>query len=232
MKRLTSAVAFATLFAASFAHAQDFSINVGAISVIPEDSSSPLNTVEQVAGLSPNSTGVAVNTNTQLGLTFDYQWENGWGFELVAATPFAHDIYGSGALSGLSIGKTKHLPPTLFAQYHWDTGIEGLKPFIGFGVNYTTFFDDQASSELTQTLQALGVAGSDDTVDLALSNSWGAAVQAGVNWTISDRWGAQLMVSHIDIDTTASVRLNGATIEQTDVAIDPYVAMIALRYTF
>ncbi|WP_370259783.1 OmpW family protein [Idiomarina sp.] len=232
MKRLTSAVALATLFAASFAQAQDFSINVGAISVIPDDSSSSLNTVEQVAGLPANSTGVAVNTNTQLGLTFDYQWENGWGLELVAATPFSHDIYGSGTLSGLSIGKTKHLPPTLFVQYHWDTGVQGLEPFVGLGVNYTTFFDDQASSELTQTLQTLGVAGADDSVDLALSNSWGAAIQAGVNWQISERWGAQLMVSHIDIDTTASVRLNGSTIEQTDVAIDPYVAMIALRYTF
>src|SRR5690554_6662541 len=98
----------------------EFSVNVGAISAIPSDSSSSLNVIEGVAGLPTDSTGVGVNNNTQLGLTFDYRLSSSWGLQLIAATPFSHDITGTGAIDGLKVGKTKHLPPTLLAQYHFD----------------------------------------------------------------------------------------------------------------
>lgn len=212
--------------------ANDFSVNVGAIGVMPDDSSGSLNVVESVAGLEQNSTGVGVNTNTQLGLTFDYALDENWVVELVAATPFSHDITATGSLAGLNIGKTKHLPPTLLAQYHFDLGSDLFKPFVGVGINYTAFFDEQSSPELRSTLQALGVATADDSVDLALENSWGLALQAGVNVELNKDWGVHLMVSKMDIDTTGDVRLNGATIESVDVQIDPYVAMVGLRYHF
>lgn len=212
--------------------ASDFSINVGAISVVPNDSSGHLNVVETVADLPENSTGVGVNTNTQLGLTFDYQLNENWTVELVAATPFSHDITATGALAGLKVGKTKHLPPTLLAQYHFDINSELFKPFVGVGVNYTTFFDEQIDPQLRSTLGALGVATDDDSVSLALKNSWGYALQAGVNVDLSENWGLHFMVSRMDIDTTGDVRVNDTTIQSVDVDIDPYVAMAGVRYNF
>lgn len=212
--------------------ASDFSLNVGAISVMPDDSSSSLNVVESVAGLPENSTGVGVNTNTQLGLTLDYAIDNNWTVELVAATPFSHDITASGALDGLKIGKTKHLPPTLLAQYHFDLNSDMFKPFVGIGVNYTAFFDEQVDPQLRSTLTGLGVVTDSDSVDLALENSWGYALQAGVNVALNNDWGVHFMVSKMDIDTTGDVRVNGNTIESVDVDIDPYVAMLGVRYNF
>ena len=212
--------------------ANDFSVNVGAISVMPDDSSGSLNVVESVAGLGPNSSGVGVNTNTQLGLTFDYALDNNWVIELVAATPFSHNISGTGSLKGIKIGDTKHLPPTLLAQYHFDIANDNITPFIGVGANYTTFFDDQVSPAVKNLLVSTGVATTADNVDLALSNSWGVALQAGVNVELSNDWGLHFMVSKMDIDSTGDVRLNGTAIERVDVKIDPYVAMAGLRYTF
>jgi len=80
-------------------------------------------------------------------------------------------------------------------------------------------------------LQALKVAGATDQVDLKLSDSWGLALQAGVNYKLGDNWGLHFMVSKMDIDTQAEVRLNSATIQSVDVQIDPLLAMAGVRWS-
>ena len=209
----------------------NIAVNVGAITVAPNDSSSTLNVVESVAGLPAGSTQVAVNTNTQLGLTIDYKINNQWTAELIAATPFSHDISVKGsAIDGLDVGNTKHLPPTLVAQYHFDMGNSNLDPFVGVGVNYTKFYDASASDTLKTTLRALNVTTANDEVDLALDDSFGVALQAGVNYKINDHWGAHVAISKIDIDTQANVTVNGNSIQKVDVQIDPMVVMVGLRF--
>jgi outer membrane protein len=224
------ALALGTLTSASAL--ANISVNVGAINVAPNDSSTSLNVVESVAGLPAGSTAVGVNSNTQLGLTVDYQIDKNWTVELIAATPFSHDIEVEGsAIDGLDIGNTKHLPPTLLAQYHFDLGDSNLDPFIGLGLNYTKFFDTSASGVLKSTLQALKVAKASDNLDLKLKDSWGLALQAGVNYKLDKNWGLHFMVSKMDIDTVGEVRLNGATIQSVDVQIDPLVVMAGVRWS-
>jgi outer membrane protein len=211
----------------------NWSVNVGAISVLPQDSSSHLNVVETVAGLPANSTEVAVDNNTQLGITVDYQLTKNWTIELIAATPFKHDVQVKGsAIDGLPLGSTKHLPPTLLAQYHFDLGDSRFDPFVGLGLNYTNFFQEDVSGELVSTLQALNVTDANDRVELKLKDSWGLAMQAGVNVTLADQWSAHLMLSKMDIDTEGRVLVNGTSIQSVDVTIDPYVWMIGARYSF
>ena len=231
MKTTLSLVTLATLLAAAPAYA-DFAINVGAITVAPDDSSSNLNVIEQVAGLPAGSTTVGVNTNTQLGLTFDYRINPNWAVQLIAATPFSHDIKVKGsAIDGLKVGKTKHLPPTLLAQYHFMPQHQTFDPFVGVGLNYTVFFDEKTDSQLDGALDALNVTTATDTVGLKLKSSFGLALQAGVNVKLTDSLGVHLMLSKMDIDTTGRVQVNGATIQSVNVNIDPYVAMIGLRWT-
>jgi len=209
----------------------NLSVNVGAITVAPNDSSSTLNVVESVAGLPAGSTQVAVNNNTQLGFTIDYKINNNWTAEIIAATPFSHDINVKGsAIDGLDIGNTKHLPPTLVAQYHFDMG-NNIDPFVGVGLNYTKFFDASASDTLKTTLRALNVTTANDDVDLELDDSVGLALQAGVNYKINDHWGAHFAVSKIDIDTEANVTVNGNSIQKVDVQIDPMVVMVGVRFS-
>ena len=117
-------------------------------------------------------------------------------------------------------------------QYHFDLNSDTFKPFVGIGVNYTAFFDEQVDPQLRSTLGSLGVVTDSDSVDLALKNSWGYALQAGVNVAINNDWGLHFMVSKMDIDTTGDVRVNGNTIQSVDVDIDPYVAMAGVRYNF
>ncbi len=230
MKTKLSLIAIAlSAFAAAPAMA-DFSINVGAINVMPDESSSNLNVIETVAGLPAGSTGIAVNNNTQLGLTFDYKFTENFGLQLIAATPFSHDLKVKGsAIDGLNIGKTKHLPPTLMAQYHF-TQHAKFQPFVGVGLNYTTFFDEKVNGDLEGALIALDVTTANDDVSLSLSESWGLAVQAGFNYAINERMGVHFMVSKMAIDTTGNVKVNGATVQSVNVDIDPLVAMLGFRW--
>jgi len=231
MKTMLTAVTLGLGLLAAPAMAE-FSVNVGAISVMPSDSSSNLDAIEGLhPGLEQNTTGVKVNTNTQVGLTFDYKFDKNWGVQLIAATPFTHNITGDGAIDGLKIGKTKHLPPTLLGQYYFDLGNSNIQPFVGLGINYTNFFNTEADQQLISTLVALGAANANDPVTIKLKNSWGLAAQAGVNFKLSDNLGIHVMISKIDIDTKAHVRVNGNTVQSVDVSIDPLVAMIGLRWT-
>jgi outer membrane protein len=160
-----------------------------------------------------------------LGITIDYAFNDTWVLELIAATPFSHDVNGTGGLAGNKIANIKHLPPSLVAQYHFlDTSYQ-FRPFIGVGVNYTTFFDEQPSQALKATL------GTDD-VDVELDDSFGLLVQVGANYKIDDNWGLHAMVSVMDIDTDATVYANGSKALTSTVELDPVVAMFGVKYSF
>ena len=111
------------------------------------------------------------------------------------------------------------------AQYHFlDTSYQ-LRPFIGVGVNYTTFFDEQPSQALKATL------GTDD-VKVELDDSLGFLVQVGANYKMDDHWGLHAMVSIMDIDTDATVYANNAKALTSTVELDPVVAMFGVKYSF
>ncbi|NTS76536.1 outer membrane beta-barrel protein [Catenovulum sp. SM1970] len=233
MTIISKLAAVCTLALVSQAAFANFSVNIGAITVAPDESSGHLDVIENVAGLPAGSTGVSVDDNTHLGLTIDYAIDDNWTIELVAATPFSQDVQVKGsAINGLNIGEVKHLPPTLFGQHHFGSADDKLRAFVGLGINYTVFFDEEPDAELVSTLQALGVAGANDSVGLELDDSVGLAFQAGANYKIDANWGLHLMVSAIDIDTEANVKVNGNSIQKVDVDIDPFVVMFGARYTF
>ncbi len=148
-----------------------------------------------------------IDNNTQLTLTAEYFIANNLGVELLVATPFEHDV----SISGIGYaGTIKHLPPTLSLNYHFPTN-GNIKPYAGVGVNYTTFFDETSP---------LGV--------LSLDDSFGFAVQVGVDFPINNTGMVRLNARWIDIETDVS--LNGAGIGTADV--DPVVLGIAYVHRF
>ncbi|CAH9064150.1 Outer membrane protein W [Pseudoalteromonas holothuriae] len=216
MKTLSTALLTALLVAAPFAQAQ-FSVNVGAINVNPSNTASH---IDQNTAL-----GLVADSDTQLGVTFDYQYSEHITFELIAATPFSHTVNGAGGLQGAEIAKIKHLPPTLLAQYHFFAADAKFRPFVGAGLNYTVFFDEEATQALRTTL------GTDD-VKVDLDNSFGVALQVGFNYDLNEKWGLHGMISKMDINTDATVYANGTKALTSDVELDPVVAMFGVKYKF
>lgn len=194
----------------------DFILRVGAAHVNPNDDSSNVLSTDD---------GVTVDSATGLGFSGTWMLSDRWGFEVLAALPFEHDIEGTGSLSGLPIGSTKHLPPTLSFQYYPDVDGDVFNPYFGLGVNYTLFMDEEASPELKTAL------GTDD-VKLSLDNSVGLAGQIGADWKVGDNWFINAGVWYVDIDTDADVIVGGATATTVNVEIDPWVAMLGFAWSF
>ena len=217
MKTKLSIALLTSLLALSPVANANLSVNVGAINVNPDNDSSKINEAPTL--------GLRADDDTQLGITVDYALDDNWVIELVAATPFSTDVQGAGGLAGNKIAKIKHLPPTLLAQYHFLDSTYKFRPFVGVGVNYTVFFDEEPSAALKATL------GTDD-VEVKLDDSFGFAAQAGFNYMMSENWGLHGMVSLIDIDTDATVYADGAKALTSTVEIDPVVAMFGVKYKF
>ncbi|WP_213992293.1 outer membrane protein OmpW [Sodalis sp. dw_96] len=194
--------------AVSAHQAGDFFIRAGSATVRPTESS------DNVLGLG----GFNIDNNTQLGLTFTYMATDNIGVELLAATPFRHKV---GLNSTGDIATVKQLPPSLMAQYYFGEARDKLRPYIGVGVNYTTFFDEK----FNQTGRDAGLS------DLSLKDSWGIAGQAGLDYNLNDKWLLNMSVWYMDIDT--DVRFKAGDQQQSiHTDINPWVFMFAVGYRF
>ncbi|MGM3173190.1 outer membrane protein OmpW [Dickeya lacustris] len=201
-------IAAAMIPALAQAHqAGDVIFRAGTATVRPVESS------DDVLG----SGSFSVNNNTQLGLTAGYMFTDNIGVELLAATPFQHKV----GLAGLgNIAKVKHLPPTLMAQYYFGEGTDKLRPYVGAGLNYTTFFGEKFTQNLDGAL-----------TDLSLKNSWGVAAQAGLDYNLNKNWLLNMSVWWMDIDTTVKFKANGQD-QSIKTRLDPWVFMFGFGYKF
>ncbi|MGC6247552.1 OmpW family outer membrane protein [Bisgaard Taxon 45] len=154
-----------------------------------------------------------VNSNAQLGLTATYMATDNLGVELLAATPFSHEI----TLGNTLVGKTKHLPPSLYAQYYFLDKDAKARPYVGVGVNYTTFFSEKERLN--------GV------TDLKLKDSWGPAFNAGVDIQVAENLFLNTAVWYAKIKSKATFKLNGEE-HKVNVKLDPTVFFVGLGYRF
>lgn len=196
----------------------DWIVRAGALKVEPDASSDEL-TVAPLTGMT-----VDVDDNTQLGLTFSYLVDDWFGLELVGATPFSHDLILETGSGDITIGETKHLPPTVMAQFYMPE-IGPINAYVGAGVNYTFFFEDRIDDAVVTP-----VVGAD--VDVKLSNSWGVAWEVGADIMINDNFLFNISAWSIDIDTEARIYANDVRVDKIDVEIDPMVYMMGVGYRF
>lgn len=142
-KTLFTASALALALAAPFAQAfeaGDIIVRAGAVTVDPHESTSSVK-VDRGALAGADLGGKAsLDSDTQLGLNFAYMLTDNVGIELLAATPFQHNVSISGTAGGIADGKLgdlKHLPPTLSLVYYPLDNKSAFQPYVGAGINYT-----------------------------------------------------------------------------------------------
>ncbi|KGJ01920.1 OmpW/AlkL family protein [Paracoccus sphaerophysae] len=198
---IASLIAGTTALPAAAQSAGEWTVGIGAGSVQPKDDNGT------VAG----SLDVEVDGNTRPTLTVEYFLRDNVGIELLAATPFQHDVNIKGVGK---VGSVKHLPPVLSVNYHWDTG-SAFRPYAGIGLNYTSFWGEDTQGAL-------------DGADLDLKHSFGLALQAGADWWLNDKSAIRGTLRWIDIDS--DVYLNGSKIGEVE--IDPIAVQAAYVMKF
>ncbi len=229
-KSLLGASLFALALAAPVAHAHeagDILVRAGAITVNPNTDSGSVK-VDQGPIAGTNLGGKAtLSSDTQLGLNFAYMFTSHWGIELLAATPFSHDVkLKNTALSPANgkLGSLKQLPPTLRVVYYPLDSKSAFQPYVGAGINYTWIYDESVSGSAKQN----------GFSNFKAENSWGWAAQIGADYMINDKWMINAQARYIDINTKATVNYNAVpgTRAKVNVDVDPFVYMVGIGYKF
>ncbi|MFO1308826.1 MAG: OmpW family outer membrane protein [Burkholderiales bacterium] len=154
---------------------------------------------------SSSLSGLDVDDAYTVELDLSYFFTKNIAVEVIAATA-RHEV----TLNGTSLGKVSVLPPTVTLQYHF-TDLGAWKPYVGGGLNYTWFYDVGLQSPL----------------DIS-RNSWGGALQAGVDYAIDKNWLINVDVKYIWISTDVSA----AGSKLTTLDINPWVVGLGVGYRF
>jgi len=201
--------------------AGDIVVRGGATMVSPDNGKSAI-----YLGGEDSTMSLTVDDNTQIGLNFVYFYDNNWAIELLAATPFTHKVTIQDpnsvlGVDGAKLAEVSQLPPTISALYYFDTSSK-FKPYVGAGINYTIFFDEEFES----TPESLGL------TDLELDGSFGLSFQVGADYQINDKWHVNASARYISIESEATFDVAGDNIGKANVDVDPMVYSIMLGYKF
>jgi outer membrane protein len=184
----------------------NFQVKLGVSGILPDASAS----ISTIGG------SVDISDEYVPSLQIEYFFNPNISAELLCCMA-KHDVQAVGTVLGtVDLGKVAHFPPTLTLKYHW-TDLGAWQPYVGAGVNYTHFFDDE--------LPAGG-----PVTAISYDDSWGGAVQAGLDYRLDDHWSLNIDVRKIWINTSVTLTA-GATIE-ADVDINPTVITIGSGYRF
>lgn len=149
--------------------------------------------------------GLDVSSQVVPEVDFTYFVTPNIGMELILGTA-RHEV----TLNGASLGKLSHLPPTVTVQYHFNP-TPAIKPYVGAGLNYTRFYNVDLAPGLS-----VG------------KNSFGGALQAGVDIAVTKNGYINLDVKKIWIDT--DVKSGG--VKLTNLEINPVVWGIGYGFRF
>lgn len=202
---LVAALATSAPFAASAKEAGDLLVRLRGIGVLPDESGTT-----NVGG------DVDIGNAYVPELDFTYFFTKNIGAELILATA-RHDVkVKDSAVGNVDLGSVYLLPPTLTLQYHFLTD-ERISPYVGAGINYTIFYGvDEPGGGLIRNVD--------------YDNEFGWALQAGLDFVISDRWSFNLDAKKLFLP--ANVKVNGGAVKSRNADIDPWIVGFGFGYRF
>ena len=183
-------------------------VRIRAIGVIPEDNGSSVTAI--------NGT-VNVTSQAAPEIDFSYFFTDNIAAELIAAST-RHEVSVTGsALPGkVDVGSAWILPPTLTLQYHFAPHSQ-ISPYVGVGLNASWGYDSQPATPTGQKFTR--------------NNTWGPALQVGVDYNIGGHWFANFDIKQIFMHTGAHV---GTVLGEVkaNTSLDPLVIGAGIGYRF
>jgi outer membrane protein len=205
-----AAAAGLSILCAGAASAQlphNLQVRVGVSAVLPDESAS----ISTIGG------NVDISDEYAPSVQLEWFFSDSVSAELLCCMA-RHDVVAKGtALGDVNLGKISHFPPTLTVKYHFNT--EGaLQPYVGAGVNYTLFFDDE-------------VPAGGPVTSIDYDPSFGGALQAGFDYKLDDHWSLNADIRKVWINSDVTI-MAGATRIDADVDINPVIVTTGIGYRF
>jgi len=130
---------------------------------------------------------------------------------------------GSVPYNGVVISTARWLAPSALLEYELFDESHALRPYLGVGVNYTTFYDRVST--------AAGNAVSGGPTRVSLTSSVGPAGTIGLKYQPRSRWSviASYSISHVATNLRADT---AGAIRTTHVSFGPQALVVAAGYSF
>lgn len=201
------ALAVAALAAPAHARVlENVQIKVGVSGVLPDESAST-----SIGG------DVEISDEWVASLQLEYFFTDNISMELLCCIA-THDVGAVSTAAGdVDLGEVTHFPPTLTLKYRWDD-FGKFEPYVGAGVNYTAFIDDEVPA--TGPVNAI-----------SYGESWGPALQVGFDYRIDEHWFVNFDVRRIWINTDVDIDTTLGPVS-ADVDIDPWVVSTSIGFRF
>ncbi len=163
----------------------------------------------------PAGADATVGSATTLLLTYERELAPNLGLEFVLGVPPKIKAKGSGTVAFLGeVLSAKNVAPTVLLNYHFGDASSALRPYLGAGINYTRF---------TGASTPYGW-------QVSLSDSWGLAVQAGLDYALSREWG--LFASVAAVQVKSDLVAVGAAVLRTTIDFRPITLSAGVSYKF
>ncbi|MEA3151952.1 MAG: outer membrane protein [Gammaproteobacteria bacterium] len=130
---------------------------------------------------------------------------------------------GSVPYNGQTLSTARWLSPTLLIDYKFLSESSRWRPYIGVGVNYTTFYDRNSTAQ--------GNAASGGPTRLSLTSSVGPAGTVGLSYNVSGHWHVytSYSISRVNTDLTADT---GGVTRTTRIKFGPQAWVVSAGYSF
>jgi outer membrane protein len=233
MKKSVLVLAMAAVFAPMLAQAEagDWVVRARAVNVSPNEDSKLGKTVNKnvLAGAMSPGAELAVSDKVIPELDISYYITKNIAAELILALGTRHNVGIKGdaltTVGNQDLGSVNLLPPTLTVQWHFNPD-QMIDPYVGAGINYTNMLDRNLR------IGSGALAGSKIKID---SDSWGYALQAGVDVNLKDGWLINADVKYVTIDTDVKLKnplAGGAWTKIDSLDINPWVVGIGIGKKF
>ncbi len=230
MKKSVLVLSIAAVFAPMLAQAEagDWVVRVRAVNVSPNEDSKLGKTVNKnvAAGAMSSGAELAVSDKVIPELDISYYITKNIAAELILAAGTSHNVGIKGdsktTVGNQDLGSVNLLPPTLTAQWHFNPD-QMIDPYVGAGINYTYMLDRNLN------VSSGALKGSKIKID---SDSWGYALQAGVDVNLKDGWLINADVKYVTIDTTVKLKTASGWTKIDSLDINPWVVGFGIGKKF
>jgi outer membrane protein len=153
-----------------------------------------------------------------------------WDMELAAGLPPKTETEGKGPATlgsvpynGVVISTAKWFAPTLLFNYNILSEGHKFRPYIGAGINYTTFYDRRSTPA--------GDAASGGPTKISLSRSIGPAATAGISYKPNANWGifASYSVTRVNSHLTTNT---AGVVRTSSIKFGPQALVVSVGYAF
>lgn len=229
MKYSVLVLALTTTFAPLLAQAEagDWVVRARLVNVSPNEDSNLGKTVNKNVGpVMSGGAELSVDNNLIPELDISYYFTKNIAAELILALGTRHDVSVKGdslaTVGNQNLGSINALPPTLTVQWHFNPD-QTFDPYVGAGINYTNMLDRNlkfSTGALTGTKIKLD------------SESWGYALQAGLDVNLKNGWLINADVKYVTIDTDVKANIGGSWTKIDSLDINPWVFGIGIGKKF